>query len=307
MSAQTASVGVDVDSLCHYYRIHGLDEREATNAAWEIGVPRFIDLFADVGIPATFYCIAEDLDIDDNATRIKAVADAGHEIGNHTWHHRYELSQLSREEMSAEVGEARALLEAASGTSVVGFRAPGYNTNSDLTDVVFETGHVYDTSVFPCAPYYLAKAGVLGWMRLRGRRSRSILGHPGVLAAPRDPYVMGTSNPYRRGADGGLQYPVSVAGGVPLIGTAFSALGTIPAVAATRLGLIMRKHLTIEFHAVDLLGLHEDQLDPRLAMQPDLKIPVEKKQHIFREVLERVAMGARVERLDTLARERGAR
>ena len=162
MAARTASVGVDVDSLCHYYRIHGLDESAATNAAWEIGVPRFLELFSAVGIPATFYCIAEDLEFGDNAARVRAVAQAGHEIGNHTWRHRYELSQLSRDEMLVEVGEGRQRLEAAAGAPVVGFRAPGYNTNARLMGVIFETGHTYDTSVFPCAPYYLAKAGVLG-------------------------------------------------------------------------------------------------------------------------------------------------
>ena len=71
MAAETASVGVDVDSLRHYYRIHGLDEGAASNAAWEIGVPRFVDLFAELRIPATFYCIAEDLDIPGNADRAR--------------------------------------------------------------------------------------------------------------------------------------------------------------------------------------------------------------------------------------------
>ncbi len=306
MAARTASVGVDVDSLCHYYRIHGLDESAATNAAWEVGVPRFLDLFAQVGVPATFYCIAEDLETEGNVARVRHLADLGHEVGNHTLHHRYDLSRLGPEEMLDEVSTARAVLEAAAGAPVVGFRAPGYNTSARLISTVFQTGHLYDTSVFPCAPYYLAKAGVLGWMRLRGRESRSILGSPRVLVAPSDPYEMSSSNPHRRGLQGGIQYPVSVAAGVPLIGTAFTALGRGPSLAATQVGLRLRNHLTIEFHAVDLLGLDDDSLDPALGMQPDLKVSVEKKYVIFKAVLDMVARHARVERLDTLVRERGA-
>ena len=306
MAARTASVGVDVDSLCHYYRIHGLDESAATNAAWEIGVPRFVELFAEVGVPATFYCIAEDLETPGNAGRVRDLADAGHEVGNHTLHHRYDLSRLPPADMQREVAVARERLETAAGAPVVGFRAPGYNTTEALMGAVFDAGHLYDTSIFPCAPYYLAKASVLGWMKVRGRQSRSVLGNPSVLTAPADPYTMALGDPHRRGDDGGLQYPVSVAAGVPLIGTAFSALGVHGSLTAARVGLRLRKHLTIEFHAVDLLGLKDDSLDLTLAMQPDLKISVSQKRETFKKVLELIARRTRFERLDTLAREQGA-
>lgn len=296
---KTASVGVDVDSLCHYYRIHGLDESGASNAAWEVGVPRFVALFDELGVPATFYCIAEDMAFGGNADRARAVAEAGHEIGNHTWHHRYDLTQLNKAERQAELAEGRRILEEASGSSVIGFRSPGYNTTSALVADVACTGHRYDSSVFPCAPYYLAKAGIMGLMRLRGRRSRSVLGEPRVLSAPRDPYRMRGDDPYRPGA-GLWQFPVAVAGGIPLIGTAFTALGRAPSVAAAKAGVRMRQHLTIEFHAVDLLSLDDDGLDPTLAVQPDLKVPVAKKRRIFRDTLAAIARKAEFVRLDSL-------
>lgn len=297
---RTASVGVDVDSLRLYYRIHGLDEASATNAAWRVGVPRFVELFGELGVPATFYCVAEDLEVPGNAGRLRALVDAGHEVGNHTWHHRYDLTRLAPEARRAEVAEGRARLEAAAGAPVVGFRSPGYNTTAELQRDVAETGHVYDSSVFPCAPYYLAKAAVMGLMRLRGRTSRSVLGSPRVLVAPRAPYDADAADPHRRG-EGVRQYPISVAAGVPLIGTAFTALGRFGAVAAAAVGLRLQRHLTLEFHAADLLGLHDDALDPVLAVQPDLKVAVSKKRRIFRDVLRRVAADARFVRLDHLA------
>ncbi len=305
MSAATASVGVDVDSLRFYYRIHGLDESAATNAAWTVGVPRFLALFADANISATFYCVAEDLEIDDNRDRLRAIADAGHEIGNHTWRHPYSLTRLSVAEIAEEIGEGRRRLEAAAGVPVVGFRAPGYNTNQTVMAQVIETGHRYDTSVFPCAPYYLAKAGVMGLMGLRGRRSKSVLGSPQVLFAPRDPYPM-AANPHRRQAEGLVQYPISVALGVPLIGTAFTAMGQAATRAAVAVGLRTRRHLTVEFHAVDLMGLNEDGLDPMLGVQPDLKVPVARKHRIFAALLAQLKSQARVERLDRLAAESAA-
>jgi hypothetical protein len=300
MAKSTASVGVDVDSLCHYYRIHGLDEVSASNAAWEVGVPRFVELFREVGVPASFYCIAEDLDVEGNDTRIRALADAGHEIGNHTENHRYDLSRLSDAEMAFEVGHSRQRLSDASGQTVVGFRAPGYNTNARLVRTVFSTGHTYDSSVFPCTPYYLAKASVMRWLHFRGRPSKSILGTPRVLMAPRAPYTMSLDEPHRRAPSGPLQYPISVVAGVPLIGTAFTALGSAPSAAVARLALLQKRHLTLEFHAVDLLSLTEDGLDPRLAVQPDLKVSVKHKRNAFVGVLETIARVRRFERLDHL-------
>lgn len=298
----TACVGVDVDSLRFYYRIHGLDEGSASNAAWAVGVQRFAELFDAVGIKATFYCIAEDLEMPGNAERLRALVDAGHEIGNHTWRHPYSLTRLEPDERRIEIEEGRRRLEQAAGAPVTGFRAPGYNTNAAVLADVEATGHRYDSSVFPCVPYYLAKAGVMGLMRLRGRRSRSVLGDPRVLAARRDPYRAARQDPHRAG-HGMWQYPISVALGVPLIGTAFTALGAAGSVAAVRAGLALRRHLTLEFHAVDLLGLSDDGLDPALSVQPDLGVPVARKTRTFRRLLERVRDHARVERLDVLAEE----
>jgi len=305
MTTPTASVGVDVDSLCHYYRIHGLDEVSASNAAWEIGVPRFVELFSSIGIPASFYCIAEDLDIQGNDARMRALADAGHEIGNHTENHRYDLSKLSDEEIEFEVGHSRRRLSQASGQNVVGFRAPGYNTNARLVRAVFAAGHTYDSSVFPCVPYYLAKASVMKWLQFRGRPSKSILGTPRVLTAPRYPYAMSLDEPHQRSKNGPRQYPISVVAGVPLIGTAFTALGPTVSKTIARLALLHKGHLTLEFHAVDLLDLAEDGLDPSLAVQPDLRVSLERKRKTFHRVLGTIARVRQFERLDHLTDAHG--
>jgi peptidoglycan/xylan/chitin deacetylase (PgdA/CDA1 family) len=299
-------VGVDVDSLCHYYRIHGLDEAAATNAAYTVGVPRFVALFESLGLAATFYCIAEDLEIKGNSDRVAELAAAGFEIGNHTWHHRYDLTRIDGRTRHAEVAQGKALLEAAAQAPVVGFRAPGYNTSAALQADVLATGHTYDSSVFPCAPYYLAKAGVMGLMRVRGRTSRSVLGDPRVLLAPRRPYRGAVTDPHRRGDHGAVQFPVSVFGGVPLIGTALTAMGPQASAAVVSAARLAHPHLTLEFHAVDLLGLADDDLDPALSIQPDLRVSVARKRSTFEAALKAAARGARSVTLANLAAERVA-
>ncbi|MFN3202917.1 MAG: polysaccharide deacetylase family protein [Bradymonadia bacterium] len=298
---KTVSVGVDVDSLHHYYRIHGLDDASASNAAWTVGVPRFLELFAELGVPATFYCVAEDLDLEENRQWLQAMVAAGHEIGNHSWRHPYDLTRLDAETRKAEVAEGRRRLEEAAGVLVTGFRSPGYNTTPELALDVRATGHRYDSSVFPCVPYYSAKAAVMGLMALRGRRSRSVLGDPKVLLSPRVPYVMHPEEPHRRGVGGLVQCPISVFGGVPLIGTAFTAMGRMSDAVVAAADVGGPEHLTLEFHAVDLLGLRDDGLDPALAVQPDLKVSVRKKRNLFYRVLKSLKRRRQYQRLDMLA------
>jgi hypothetical protein len=298
--ARTASVGVDVDSLRLYYRIHGLDDRSASNAAWRVGVARFEELFAELGIRATFFCVAEDVDIPGNTERIRRLVADGHEIGNHTWRHPYALTRLPEHERRTEVQQGRFKLEDAAEAPVVGFRSPGYNADAALQTDVLETGHRYDSSVFPCVPYYAAKAAIMGLMRLRGRESQSILGTPRVLAAPRSPYVASREDPHVRGQDGLIQFPISVFAGVPLIGTAFTAIGERASAFVADLAARASGHLTIEFHAADLLSLRDDGLDPALAVQPDLRVPVDKKRRAFRAALKAVQAHAQVVRLADL-------
>ncbi len=313
-SELTFSVGVDVDSLWHYYRIHGLDESQASDHAWSHGVPRFVELFNALEIPATFYCVAEDIERSTHCLKqLQALSQQGFEIGNHSWKHPYALTQLDLAQASLEITEGKKRLEAASQSIVSGFRAPGYHTHAQFREPLLQSGHLYESSAFPCAPYYVAKAMVMGGMRLFGRKSQSILGSPKLLSAPSQPYVASEFSPYRASpvelANPLMHYPVSVWCGLPLIGTLFALLGPQ---LSTRLGQVVAwrlrsgiqkanqkpKHLTIEFHAADLLSLFEDQLDSQLKVQPDLKRGLTHKRQAFEGFLQALKQVATPVRLD---------
>ena len=109
--ARTVSVGVDIDALVHYHRIHGLPEGRASNAAWRDALPRFSEMFEALGVKATFYAVAADLAIPGNADRLRALVAQGHEIGNHTLNHRYDLTRMTADERVVEVGQGRYRLE----------------------------------------------------------------------------------------------------------------------------------------------------------------------------------------------------
>ena len=63
---------------------------------------------------------------------------------------------------------------------------------------------------------------------------------------------------------------------------------------------MMNQHLTLEFHAADLLSINEDGLDSGLSVQPDLNISWLRKREIYAKTLGVVNQYASFRRLDEL-------
>jgi len=298
------SVSVDLDEIDAYFAIHGLGEGEArdSRAVMTHAIPRFIELFGSLGVEATFFTVGKSLETDVGARAISDLVAAGHEIANHTQDHRYDLLRLDQGERAEQIeGGARAI-EAATGRRPRGFRAPGYNIDDRLFSILEKQGYAYDSSVFPCPPYYGAKAAAMAAMRLRGRKSRSILTMPTVLLAPAEPYRVG--RPYFRPARHGLvELPVAVlpyARG-PFIGTALSLAGPL---ASSMLGALMsrRRFVGLELHGIDLLDAADPGMGDLLEHQPDAKIPLSRKTECFRAAITALTRrGARAVTCETAA------
>lgn len=276
------AISIDLDEIHHYHAIHGLAPPQgAGDLVYRVALPRFEDLSRRFGLPLTFFAVGADMALPDNAGRLRSLAGQGHEIGNHSLDHRYDLVALPPDEQRRQLGVGREVLQGATGARVEGFRAPGYTVDDALLSLVAATGHRYDSSVFPCAPYLLAKRSVLAWMRLRGRKSASIQGDLRVALAPVVPYRMGKPYWTEGPAPGLRELPIQVTPGprLPVIGT---SLMLAPAVVA--LGLLRscfgQPLLNLEFHGIDLLG-REDGLEALCPHQRDARLSVRFKQERF--------------------------
>lgn len=272
-----AAVNVDVDSLYLYYRLHDLDESTATNAVWERGVTRFAELFDAVGVKATFFVVAADLERWPRAREIaEELVAAGHEIGSHTWSHPYDLIHRDAATIAAEIDRAHALLSELRGAPVAGFRAPGYHMVDAVYDALGEQGYAYSSSVFPSPPYHLAKLAYMAQLRLRGKKSQAIAGDLSIMWRSRLPHR-------RRGL---LEVPVTVLPGIrfPFIGTSLVAFGERGYRLARPL-LDRTPFVNLEFHGIDLCDLDEDGLDPVLLKQPDLRVPLADKLRLIARVV----------------------
>jgi peptidoglycan/xylan/chitin deacetylase (PgdA/CDA1 family) len=270
-------VSVDLDEIHHYHALHGLaaPEGRARAAVYDIALDR-LDAFARAHhLPLTLFVVAADLKRAENAVRLRALAARGHEIGNHSLDHLYDLTRRPLGEIRRQVEEASDLLEAATGQRPRGFRAPGYTVTDDLLSVLADCGLSYDSSVFPCPTYYLGKAAALGAFRLRGRSSGAVLDHPRVLRAPMRPYRVG--RPYWRRGNGILELPIQVTrrSRLPYIGTSLTLGGPRGARWLTR-DVVGEPLVNLELHALDLLD-ESDGLEGLGAYQLDVRVPVDRK------------------------------
>jgi peptidoglycan/xylan/chitin deacetylase (PgdA/CDA1 family) len=285
------AVSVDLDAVGCYYRVHALGEPPTgpgRRAILRRCLPRFAELFARHDLRATFFVVGADLEEDVEGRALLAeLARAGHELANHTHTHRYDFARLSRADMAEEIDRAHAVVGACAGAAPLGFRAPGYAINADALDLLHARGYRYDSSVFPSAAYYGAKALVMAAMRLAGRPSGSFLDNPRVLFAPRRPYRPAPTAPYRHGGDGLLEVPIAV---TPL--ARLHVIGTSLILAPPWL----RRHLVstalrapffnLELHGIDLADAQADEIPPALiARQPDLRRPLAHKLAALEETL----------------------
>ena len=71
---------------------------------------------------------------------VKAIAAAGHDLGNHSENHKH-MSQLSKEQCAVEIMEAHNKVKELTGIEMTLFRAPYGDYNNTLIDVTREIGY----------------------------------------------------------------------------------------------------------------------------------------------------------------------
>jgi peptidoglycan/xylan/chitin deacetylase (PgdA/CDA1 family) len=308
------SVSVDLDPVECYWRIHampGAPPPQARHAILRRCLPRFAELFARHGARATFFVVARDLEEDaEGRALLGQLARDGHELASHTYSHPYDLVRLPAKRIVSEIDRAHGLIGACAGAAPCGFRAPGYAVSAEIIDLLRARAYRYDSSAFPSAAYYGAKAAVMGALRVVGRKSSSILDTPRVLAAPRAPYRPAAGAPYRAGALDIVELPMAVTplARLPVIGT---SLVTAPAWLRRHLVAVALRapFFNLELHGIDLADAEADEIPPALvARQPDLRRPLAHKLRALDETLTAArAAGARFARLDEVAAAFAAR
>jgi hypothetical protein len=300
VTQRTCAVSIDLDAIGCYYRIHGLGAHppELEHVILERALPRAAALFARRGLHVTWFVVGRDADADAalpdrtaraaNAERLRELAKAGDELGNHSYSHPYDLARLAPDTIDDEIANCDRVLRAITRTGTRGFRAPGYDVSAAMLDALAQRSYRYDSSIFPAPGYYAAKAAVMAALAVVGRPSGAVMTNPRALAAPTDPYRPSMTAPWRRGQAPLVELPVAVTKWtrIPAIGT---SLLVAPTFVRERLvdAMAARSFFNFELHGIDFADAEKDGIPGELvARQPDLRVPIADKLDRMERILD---------------------
>lgn len=146
--------------------------------------PRLLEILAESQVKATFFLIGRRARMYPDL--VKRIAQAGHELGNHTMTHA-RLAGLGRQEIMNEMEAAREAIEAASGLRVRLFRPPGGGLSPDVYAVARELGCTTVLWTDLARDYERRPPAEIVESILSGTESGSIIvmhdGKPGTLSA----------------------------------------------------------------------------------------------------------------------------
>ncbi len=197
LTRPVASLSLDLDDKWTYMKTHG-DDRWSTYPSYlNIVVPRILRLLEKLSLRITFFIVGQDAEFPRNWRVLGSIADAGHEIANHSFHHEPWLHLYSKAEIERELVRAEDAIRNATGRNVEGFRGPGFSTSETVGEVLASRGYRYDASTLPTFLGPLARAYYLLTAKLdkeEKRRRARLFGRLRDGFRPLKPYRWNTAS-----------------------------------------------------------------------------------------------------------------
>ena len=275
-----ASVSLDLDDKWTYMKTHGDPNWSSFPSYLHIVVPRVLDFLAQRKLKITFFIVGQDAALESNRVVLRSIAEAGHEIANHSFHHEPWLHLYSEEQIQQEFANAENAIENATGKKPIGFRGPGFSVSETVIKVLIARGYQYDASTLPTFLGPLARAYYFFNAKLDPEEKKKRAKLFGTLADGLKPIKMHQW----KGSSGAItEIPVTT---IPVVRTPFHlsyliylhsyahVLSTTYrniAFSACQMGNVNPSFL---LHPLDFLGGQEA---PELAFFPGMKMSVAEK------------------------------
>lgn len=201
-----ASLSLDLDNQWSYMKTHGDRGWEALPSYLDALAPAVLELLGDLDLRISFFVVGQDAAQAKNRRALAALAEAGHELGNHSFRHEPWLHLYDDEDLSQELSRTEQAIGEATGARVDGFRGPGYSLSRRTLEMLLERGYRYDASTLPTWIGPLARRYYFWSARLDAEKRRERAQLFGSLRDGLQPV-----KPYRWNLDGGslLEIPVT--------------------------------------------------------------------------------------------------
>ncbi len=158
MAKPIASLSCDLDDKWAYMKTHGNPAWQTLPSYHDVVVPRILSCLDRHHLKATFFLVGQDAALPRNQEQFRAISAAGHEIGNHSFHHDPWLHRYAEDDMVRELAMAEEHIERATGQRPIGFRGPGYSLSETTVIELARRGYLYDASTLPTFIGPLARA-----------------------------------------------------------------------------------------------------------------------------------------------------
>lgn len=150
--------GIDVDAVAGWLGSYGgedsPDDISRGLFAGEVGAPRLLNLFEKYGLKTTWFIPGHSAET--FPREMKAVAEAGHEVGLHGYSHENPIA-MTREQEEAILERCIELLTKLSGKRPTGYVAPWWEFSPVTNELLLKHGIKYDHSLMhnDFHPYYV--------------------------------------------------------------------------------------------------------------------------------------------------------
>ena len=287
-----ASLSLDLDNKWSYMKTHGDAGWKSFPSYLDVLVPRVLEFLRARNLTITFFIVGQDAALKENREALGQIAAAGHEIGNHSFHHEPWMHLNSEADIEREIASAEEHIDRATGRNPVGFRGPGYTCSPAILRVLRRRGYQYDASTLPTYLGPLARAYYFMKTKLppeEKERRKTLFGKWSDGRQPLTPYK------WRVGTGTLIEIPVTTMPiiKVPIHFSYIIYLSTYSAAVAlgyfrTAIKLCRARGVqpSLLMHPLDFLGA-EDESD--LSFFPAMRMARDKKLEIMSEALRLLA------------------
>lgn len=275
MNKPLASLSLDLDNLWSYLKTHNEPGWQRLPTYLPRLVPRVLEWLDRRGKKITFFVVGQDAARAENREALRQIAEAGHEIANHSFHHEPWMQLATTDALVDELTQAHQAIQSATGRAPIGFRGPGFCYSPALLTALRRLGYEYDASLLPSILGPLARRYYMRGTRMdpeERKKRQDLFGRLSDGGLPLAPFQWRTS------AGTILEIPVTT---IPVFRVPFhlsyliwlASRSRALALAYLRFGLGMCRLRGIEpsylLHPLDFLG-GEDA--PELAFFPGMNL-----------------------------------
>ena len=289
--ARLASLSVDLDDHWTYLKARGRPDWTSMPTFLELAVPRALEFLGRHAVRATFFVVGCDAARPQHRPLLRRIVNAGHEIGNHTYHHDLRFDLFDVRQVEDEICRTEEAIEALGGRRPLGFRAPGHATSPLVLEVLSRRGYAYDASPWPTFVLPLVRRFLLKGAQLTAAERVERRWRAGASA-----WGVASNRAYAVGPRGLVVVPVTTVPffRTPLHMTYLNALCAYSAIAARRyfeFALALCRWTdtapSLLLHLTDFLG-SDDPVD--LSFLPGTTLPYPRKlallDHVVRSLIQ---------------------